>query len=90
MAHRRSGCYKEPNPEVFWADGRSTSSRLGRDGSSVARMAFNAGTPAIVRASIPRPWVDTKSRSTLGLQSLHHRSIGVQNRGIYCLGSPGV
>ena len=35
--------------------------------------------------SPPDPWADPKSRSTSGFLNLHHRSIGVQNWGIYNL-----
>ena len=35
-----------------------------------------------------RPWAGSKSRSTLGFYNLHHRSIGVQNWGLYCLDPP--
>ena len=37
----------------------------------------------------PDLWADPKSRSTLGFHNLHHRSIGVQNRGFYLLDPPG-
>ena len=36
----------------------------------------------------PDPWVDPKSRSTLRFCNLHHRSIRVQNWGLYFLDPP--
>ena len=33
----------------------------------------------------PRPWVDLKSRSSLGFYNLHHRGIRAQNWGIYVI-----
>ena len=38
--------------------------------------------------SFPHPWADPKSRSMLGFYNLHHRSIRVQNWGIYFLDPP--
>ena len=34
---------------------------------------------------VPRPWADPKSRSTLGLSNLHHRSTRAQNCGGLCI-----
>ena len=35
------------------------------------------------------PWANPTRRSTSGLYDLHHRSIGLQNWGLYFLDSPG-
>ena len=43
----------------------------------------------VLQKYTPNPWADPKSRSTLGFWNLHHRSIGVQNWGLYFLDPPG-
>ena len=43
------------------------------------------GLTRTIRDCYPEPWEDPKPGSTLGLYTLHHRSIGVQNWGFYFL-----